>query len=83
MVNTLLVITLVSSILMFNLHLLEENFSIATQASVIAVEKLFNLDMPVLAVTEDEKHTDNYSCITFGLCSNSEECPLCMIPLSF
>lgn len=59
MVNTLLVITLISSVLMFNLHLLEENFSIATQASVTAVEKLFNLDITVLAVTEDEKHTDN------------------------
>lgn len=53
-------------VLMFNLRLFEENLSIATQASVTAVEKLFNLDTPVLGVTEDEKHTDNYSCITFG-----------------
>ncbi len=47
MVNMLLVITLVFSFLMSNPNLLEENFSVDTQASVTAVEKLLNLEMVV------------------------------------
>lgn len=44
-----LVISLVFSVLMFNLCMLEKNFSFVTQASVTAVEKLLNVDMSALA----------------------------------
>lgn len=49
---------------MFNLNLLEENFSLDTQASVTAPEKLLHLRVSVLAVTLRMKSTQtSVSCI--------------------
>lgn len=64
------------SVLMFNLCMLEKNFSFVTQALVTAVEELLNVDMSVLALNEDEKHTDKCLLHHFWLCSNSAEFPL-------
>lgn len=63
----LLVITLVFSFLMSNPDVQEENVLVDTQASVPAVKKLLNLEMPVLAVTLRMKSMQtNTSCIPFG-----------------
>ena len=65
--NSVLVITPVFYVLMFNPNLLEENFSVNTQASVTAGEKLLNLEGALLTATVGMKgRQTRTSCITGG-----------------
>lgn len=74
-VNTPIVITLPFTFSMFNLCLSEENFPIVIEAIKTAVDKLLNLDMSLLALTEDEMQADKYLLHHLFLCSNGEKCP--------